>query len=139
MEDTEQARWVEVQFYVIVQDLFNLHHSIQDVMDTIDNLTYLENYNPTLLKSFANETLVTMRIKPSKEEMCILAYRAGIPPKNIKEKFKMYNKTLYRILDRNDLGPYYIYPKSSKKKQDQAELFIKAFNTLKGVGIWTKF
>jgi hypothetical protein len=138
MTETEKARWTEVQFYLIVQDLFNLNHKIQDVMDTIDNLSYLVNYNSTLLKSFANEALVTMRIKPYKEEMYTLAYKAGIPVKDIKQKFGIYNKTLYGILDKNDLDPFYIYPKSSKQKQEQAELFIKAINIIKGVGIWTK-
>ena len=130
-----QGRWIEIQFYYICSDILNLRNNIMDVMDIIDSLAFVGNYNAEQTKQLANEILSTIRFKPTREEFCLISREFGVPINSIKARTGIHNKTLYEMFEKNKQDPRFFYPKLTEHKVQVAEQFVIIFNNFKKVGL----
>jgi len=130
-----QGRWAEVQFYYICSDILALRNNIMDVMDIIDSLAFLGEYDATQTKQLANEILSTIRFTPTREEFCLICREFNMPVNDIKQRTGIHNKTLYEMFDKNKADPRFYYPRLTEHKIQTAEKFVAVFQKFKKVGL----
>ena len=135
MDTRIPKRWAEVQFYYIINDILKIRNNIMDVMQNIDYLSGIGKYNPEAVKEYAQEILSSPRVRPIKEETILLCRLNNIPVKIIKQKFKIHFQTLYKLFDKQEKDPMVFFPRFSDVQNEQIQLYINAFNTIKGVGL----
>lgn len=121
LTEAEQDRLIEIDFYLFIQHLLNSYnHSVLSI-DVIESLAQLFNCNITFLKRIAQEIHAqTSPLIPSKQELMIMMYRTNMSTRNIRDKFRVHQQTLYRYLDEyvRDGQFEYVY------KLDEEELVI---------------
>lgn len=130
-----ELRWIEIQFYQMCIDLFKIRNNIMDVMYFIDFIGEYTGENSDKYKILANEVINSSRIKPTREELIILSHHFKVPIKKLKEKIKVHNKTIYRIINEDKTNPRYFYPRLSNEQLKICSEFIEAVNKFKNIGI----
>lgn len=135
MEKSTEQRWIELQFYFICADLLSLRNNLIDVMDMIDNLALFGDYSPEYIKPIAQEVLASVRIRPSKEEFCILCHIFKKPVAQIKQRTQIHNKTLYKIIEDHKENPRLFYPRLKPEQLQLITQFINTFNKFRKVGL----
>ena len=131
----KEKRWTEIKFYFIILDILNIRKNMLDVMDLIDNLAIFGQYSPEQLKPIAQEVISSIRFRPGKEEFITLASEK-MPVTAIKKRANLHNRIYYNIINKEKEDPRMYYPRLNDSKLEVIELFLKAFENIKEVGLW---
>lgn len=135
MDHLEEKRWLEVQFYYICSDILALRNNIMDVMEMIDNLAIFGGYIPDQVKPIAQEVLSSIRVRPSREEFCILCRKFKVQINKIKQRARIHNRTLYQIFEEHEKNPRIFYPRLQPEQLEIVKQFVDSFNKVRGVGL----
>ena len=130
-----EARWVEVQFYIICHDIYSLRHNMLDVLDFIQYLCLWGTFDVESIQHLAQEILVTQRIIPSKQEMCILFHEHNMSIKEILRRTGHCKAVIYRMFRAHERDPLYFYPKLSASITPTLQEFLKIFAKFKQIGV----
>ena len=129
--DNNERRWLEIQFYYFCYDLMRIRNNIVDVMNFIDCMKSLGNTHTDYIQLIAQELLTSIRYRPTRKELTILATQFGVPAKRIKARTEYCNRTHYEAL-KEDI---HIYPRLSLEKDMYIKEIIDIINIIKGAGI----
>ena len=133
--DQMELRWTEIRFYQICIDVYKVRNNIMDVMDFIDFISTYTNLQSNKYKMLANEVLNSYRIQPTREELVILCHHFKVPIRTLKNKLKIHNKTIYRIVNENKENPRNFYPRLSPQKIEEIAEFVNAVDIFKQIGV----
>jgi len=135
MEPNDFERWVEVQFYYICVDLLSINKDVLDLFDLIDSFAVIGRYDAEALKAVAQEALSTVRFRPSRDEFIAISLKFKVPPRSIKKRIKVHNRTLYSVVDQEKEDPRAFYARTDTETVEHMNRFVTIFNKLKKVGI----
>ena len=122
----EEARLVEIEFFMFVQYLLDTYNHSAIVYDIIDSLSQLFGCNMTIIRQLIQGiNLKTSCIIPDKEELSVLMYKTHTPIRKIRKRTKIHQQTLYRQLT-NYLtnGQFEFGPRLDEEHFEQIELFM---------------
>ena len=124
--EEEELRLVEIQFYLIIRNMFDTLGNKVSTWDLLEQLCICADISiltiKTIVKDIMSETSV---LKPNKEELSILLYKAGWSISKIERTSGYSARHFYRILNTyvaNDFKQPYI---SHLKRHEEIEQFIK--------------
>lgn len=118
---TEDDRFVEINFYRFIKHLLDSYNNSILSLDVIESLAQLFNCNITLLKRITQEIYNgTSIIIPTKQELVIMLYKAGVPVRKIRKETGAHPQTVYRYLEEYKLNGQFEYV----SKLDEEELVI---------------
>jgi hypothetical protein len=128
-------RWIEILFYTICADLLSLNNSMLDVMAIIESIAQLSKLNTEQCKVLAQEVLTSTRYRPDKYELIILGAEFGVHKESLKKRLKICNRDFYNIINKDKNDPRPVYPKMLDAQYSVAEIFVKTYYKIKGVGL----
>lgn len=132
---TSEDRWSEIRFYSICMDILQLHNNVMDVLDFIDSLSFLNDYQPEQIKRIAQDCMNSIRFRPTKEEFCLICYDHKIPIREITRRSGVHNNTLYTMLKKHKEDPRRFYPRILPEDLEHINTFLTSIDKVKGFGI----
>jgi hypothetical protein len=132
----EQKRWVEIKFYIIVQNLLETYYYTAEIYEVMGTFAYLFGCNITILRYLVqNLQNINLLLKPTTDECIILMYRQQYPVRKILEINKLKSmSTIYRAIE-NYLDMF--SPEYSQRLLDEQHVevtkFIKGLEKMLGV------
>lgn len=129
--NNNERRWLEIQFYYFCFDIMRVRNNIMDVMAYIECTKNLGNVHTDYVQIIAQEILTSIRCRPTKQEVTVLATQFNVPVKSIKARTGYCNKTHYNALE----SEITIYPRLSFEKDNYIKEFLDYINIIKGAGI----
>lgn len=134
MDTNLKYRWLEVQLYYFIHNVTSKHNSMTDLFTLIEGLAPYGEFPAELMKATLQEVITTHYVAPTREEAILLMYRNGVPTQQIKDKWKLSGKALYKILNTDKADPRVFYPRLTKEQNKNIEKLFDAIHTIyKGV------
>ena len=130
-----EKRWIEIQFYFICFDLYQLNNEFPDIMDYMQFISNVSPLNTTLLSECAHKSLTQAYLKPTRAEIIVLGAYNDIKMVNIKKYVSINNRDYYGIIEKARNDPPYLYCKFKTNEIEEMQKFVDFHNKLKGVGI----
>lgn len=128
-------RWIELQFYFLILDLFKIKKNLMDLMDIVDALAIFGGYNPEEVKRIVQEILNNPRIKPSREEFILICRKHNIQIRTIAKVGRIANRDIYKVIEDDKSDPRMFYNRSSKEQIEIMQTFLNTYNQIRGLGI----
>ena len=132
----DQARWIEIQFWFIINDILNLKGDLMAIFTTIEYLVIIKPYDIESVKHLAMTMINNPHSKPLKIEIVSLGHKFKAPIKQIKKRTKANNKKLYTRIAKNNADPAQFYPKFGVTDIEHMLDFIDAFTCYQNLGIY---
>lgn len=134
MNTNVKNRWLEVQLYYFINHITSKHNSITDLFALVEGLAPYSEFPAELMKMTLQEIITTHYVAPTREEAILLMYHNGIPTQQIKARWRLSGKSLYKIINDDKENPRAFYPRLTKEQTNIIEKFFNAIHTIyKGV------
>lgn len=130
-----EQRWIEIQFYYMCFDIYNINHEFPDVSDYVQFANNLTQFNQSIVLEAAQRVLTFPSHRPTREEVIILGAYAGIKMVDIKKYVQIHNRDYYAIIEGARKNPPYFYPRLGPEEIEEVTKFVEFHNKFKEVGI----
>ena len=141
MMTPKDLRWIEIQFYFILYDIWHLRNNFKDILDFIKCIKIFDStFNESKIASLAQDALINRRLHMNFEEYLILSWINKVPLRAIQKYRKIHKLTVTQHIKKYTTHPedYYFYPRNPKSDIMYMKAFLDAVETMRGVGItWT--
>lgn len=142
MMTPKELRWIEMQFYFIMWDIWRLHNNFRDILNFVKCVKiFNDNFDESLICSITQEALMTRKLQINKDEYVILTWINRVPLKAVQKYGKIHKRTLGMAVERYTKNPdiYYFAPRNSTENVMQMKNFLEAVKIMKEVGLaWTE-
>jgi hypothetical protein len=81
MMDPKKARWIEMQFYFILFDVWKLHNNFRDILDFVRLMKFFGEFNESRVCSLAQDALINRYLNLNSAEYLILCWLNHVPLK----------------------------------------------------------
>jgi hypothetical protein len=96
MTDKEQKRWIEIQFYLSIQNILNAFNRNVVVYDIIELFCDLFEINKTKVKPLVQDIILgSSSIKPGVVEACVLSAKQKLTVRQVLRMFHIGQQTYY--------------------------------------------
>lgn len=127
-------RWIEVSFYYFCKDLLAEGKDLFDIIDLVEGFAKFGNYDTLPVRSIIQDTLITYKLQPTKEELVLLMFHNGLSIRYIKTELKVGSDKIYQIIDNDKRNPRVFYPRIHISKLAIIKKFLDAHKLIKGAG-----
>lgn len=131
----DEQRWIEIQFYYICSDVYALNHEFPDLIDYIQFINNLTEFEYDRVTNCAQKVLTLPSYRPTREETIILGAKAEVKMLNIKKYVSINNRDYYSIIAKARINPPYFYPRFNENEYIEIKKFVTFHNKFKEVGI----
>jgi hypothetical protein len=140
--ENEKLRWIELQFYFILYDIWNIRQNFSDILEFTKIIKiFNRKIDQSKICSLAQDALMNGKLKMNTDEYMLLCWKNYVPLRVIRKyNKKIYSQSLNRNIKHYKENPddYFFYPKNSKEDDMLIKQFVEAVEKMKGVGItWT--
>lgn len=141
MMTPKELRWIELQFYFILYDIWHLKKDFRDILAFVKCIKIFE---PTLdqskICSLAQDALINGRLRMNSDEYLILSWINRVPLRAIQKYKKIHKLTVCNNIKKYMENPddFYFYPRNPTEDVLHMQDFLNAVEKTRGVGItWT--
>lgn len=105
-----EKRWLEVQLYNNLINVYHKNNDVQDVIIVIELIGALFQIPTEALKALALKMLYNLRTRPTKKEYAILAAHFKVPAATISKHTGYKRQYIYNQMKTWDVNKLNIYP-----------------------------
>lgn len=131
MED----RWIEIKFYYICQDIYDINKEIFDLMDFIQYAHNLTPFDINIVSDCAQRITTQIAFRPTRLEVIYLGAKSELPMVDIKRRVGINNRDYYKIFNEAQTNHPYFYSRFTKTEIEQIKIFVDFTYKFRKVGI----
>jgi hypothetical protein len=139
--DPRKLRWIEIQFYFILYDIWHMHQNFKDILDFIKAISFFDKtLDISKTASLAQDALINRRFQINFEEYVLLGWLHNVPHTAFHKYRKIHKLTICRLIQDYMKNPdkYYFYARNQPEDIIYMQQFVNAVDKMRGVGVtWT--
>ena len=133
--DNIEKKWIEIQFYMLLSDIYKKNFDLQDIFTFIEFVGSMFNCNIELTKKIAYNMLFKIRSKPQRKEIAAWAFVNKVPIKKIVEYTGYKRQYIYDLIKTQPIDKQFIYINWQNNEYECMKQFLNAFNKMKEWGL----
>ena len=133
--DEHTARWIEIEFYIIISDLFFLQQQFNDVATFLRAVALFGDYDADKSIELAKTTLCIDNIRPSKIEFTVMATLNSMSTQWTAQKLNICPSRIPEMVKQHKKNPVLIRPRLNEEQLELAHKVNDAFHNLQRVGV----
>lgn len=127
-----ERRTIELEFYLILQWIYNIKHNADFLVTMLEGLRFLVNFDINKVVHYANKFNLNVTWQPYKGEVVGMLYKySNIPMNAICSALGISRVTGYRLADEFNKDPYETPPKVPEKDLTDLHNVILAYKKLR--------
>ena len=134
MNDEEQLRYTELQFYFLIKKLYKLIPDITELLFFLDCIKIYNKYNAIIIKSLVIKVLEDTALTPNPIEAVIILHKANVPIRKICKLLRIHNDRFYNLTEMYKEDPYPIHFKTDPISIQEMKKVLDAFKKLNDIG-----
>lgn len=130
----QEARWLEIQYYMLCYKLYHLNNDMQDVITTLEQIWSLyHTFNLEIAKQIAQTLLITIRQHPKRLEVALIAHSLGVATRDIIKLTGYHSQYIYRLFrkKKNPEDVTWYYNNWTERQLETMQNVLITFNKLK--------
>jgi hypothetical protein len=131
----EKRRWIEIRFFYFCYDVYQLNHDMIDVINTIELMNSLGDFDLKLVKKASGKVLGMQSNLPTKEEIICLAVKNGIKQRALCKTLEMKPSTVSVIANTKSEIYEYCPPRLDIDEDTNILKFLDIWENFQKVGL----
>jgi len=131
-----EDRWIELQLYQLLADLQDFSRNQLSVLDAVEVLAVWGKFSSTKAEKLVLDVMSWPHFRPAREELAILAHKAGVDMPEITRVTQLERHTIYRAIQNEAKNPKMWVPRLTLENTKLAKQIIDSHINLRKVGIY---
>ena len=126
-------KWIEIQFYMLIKNVYDVNHDIQDIFSFIEFIGSVFNINIEITKRIAYTMFFELRAIPKRKEIAVYAMHFNIPVAVIAKYTNYKRQYIYQLTKKLTINDLNVYINWAPEEYAVMDKFI---NTAKQIKEW---
>ena len=128
----QEIRWLEIQYYMLCYKLYHLNNDMQDITTTLEQIWSLyHTFNLEIAKNIAQTLLITIRSKPKRNEIVLIAKELNVPTKDIIKLTGYTRRYIYKLFASNTTPNTWYYNNWTERQIETMQNVLETFQKIK--------